>query len=213
MYADSIKKDKAHITKFENKIIIDENNTNLRTQNNSIDVAKYLSLKQVNINHTNFRFKSTKSTKSTTISKNIEEEVEFEETFNNNRNYWIYILTICIVFVNLLKIFSLIFVAIIMFAIEEKDQQQLISDQMIMDQFSNVFFKVEESFVDEDSADTFDLVNDSLFIPDATFKKWISTFETMYNLINPILASFQSNFMKNIFIRHLAGLIFGFTKF
>jgi len=100
-----------------------------------------------------------------------------------------------------------------MFAIEEKDQQQLISDQMIMDQFSNVFFKVEESFVDEDSADTFDLVNDSLFIPDATFKKWISTFETMYNLINPILASFQSNFMKNIFIRHLAGLIFGFTKF
>ena len=80
---------------------------------------------------------------------------------------------------NLLKIFSLIFVAIIMFAIEEKDQQQLISDQMIVDQFSTVFFKVEESFVDEDSADTFDLVNESLFIPEATFKQWISTAETM----------------------------------
>jgi len=79
----------------------------------------------------------------------------------------------------MLKIFSLIFVAIIMFAIEEKDQQQLISDQMIMDQFSTVFFKVEESFVDEDSADTFELVNSSLFIPDATFKKWIYSFETM----------------------------------
>jgi len=81
--------------------------------------------------------------------------------------------------VNLLKIFSLIFVAIIMFAIEEKDQQQLISDQMIVDQFSTVFFKVEESFVDEDSADTFALVNESLFIPEATFKQWISTAEMM----------------------------------
>jgi len=81
--------------------------------------------------------------------------------------------------VNLLKICSLIFVAIIMFAIEEKDQQQLISDQMIVDQFSTVFFKVEESFVDEDSADTFALVNESLFIPEATFKQWISTAEMM----------------------------------
>jgi len=81
--------------------------------------------------------------------------------------------------VNLLKICSLIFVAIIMFAIEEKDQQQLISDQMIVDQFSTVFFKVEESFVDEDSADTFALVNESLFIPESTFKQWISTAEMM----------------------------------
>eukprot|EP00341_Mesodinium_pulex_P000001 CAMPEP_0116943922 /NCGR_PEP_ID=MMETSP0467-20121206/35481_1 /TAXON_ID=283647 /ORGANISM="Mesodinium pulex, Strain SPMC105" /LENGTH=78 /DNA_ID=CAMNT_0004627207 /DNA_START=1583 /DNA_END=1819 /DNA_ORIENTATION=- len=76
-----------------------------------------------------------------------------------------------------MKIFSLIFVAIIMFAIEEKDQQQLISDQMIVDQFATVFFKIEDSFVDEDSQDTFNLVNESLFIPDAQFKQWIYTIE------------------------------------
>lgn len=118
-----------------------------------------------------------------------------------------------IVIVNLFKISSLIFVAIIMFAIEEKDQQQLISDQMIVDQFSTVFFKVEESFLDEDSMDTFQLLNDSLFIPELQFKKWIETYEVGYDLINPVLASFQSNFMKNIFIRHMAGFIFGVTRF
>jgi len=53
--------------------------------------------------------------------------------------------------INLFKLFSLMSVAIVMFAIEEKDQQQLISDQMIVDQFATVFYNIEESMVDEDS--------------------------------------------------------------
>jgi len=115
--------------------------------------------------------------------------------------------------VNILKMFSLIFIAVIMFAIEEKDQQQLISDQMIVDQFTQVFFKIEDSLVDEESMETFRIVQDSLFYPEAQFKAKVQTIDNIYETVNPILSSLQSNFIKNIFIRHLAGLIFGITRF
>jgi len=55
-------------------------------------------------------------------------------------------------------------------------------------------------------------VQESLYIPDVQFKNWIYTIENIYDLIAPVLASLQSNFIKNIFIRHLAGLIFGITR-
>jgi len=66
-----------------------------------------------------------------------------------------------------------------MFAIEEKDQQQIISDQMIVDQFTQIFFKVEDSLIDEDSRSTFNIVNQSIFYPEAIFKDKIASIENV----------------------------------
>jgi len=79
--------------------------------------------------------------------------------------------------VNMIKLMSMVFIAIMMFAIEEKDQQQLISDQMIVDQFTQVFYKIEDSVIDEDSLMTFRVVQDSIFYPEPVFKKKISSVE------------------------------------
>jgi len=100
-----------------------------------------------------------------------------------------------------------------MFAIEENDQKQLISASMIVDQFIQIFFNIEASFIDEDSKMTFNIVNLSLTIPEHIFKQKISSVENVYNLINPVFSSMQSNFIKNILIRHLAGFIFAITRF
>lgn len=117
------------------------------------------------------------------------------------------------ILINLFKLLSLIFISILMFAIEEKDQQQLISDQMIVDQFIQVFYKIEDSIVDEDSNETFTILQQGLFYPQEVFKNKIAWIENIYETINPLLSSLQSNFIKNIFIRHLAGFIFGTTRF
>jgi len=48
---------------------------------------------------------------------------------------------------------------------------------MIVDQFTQVFYKIEDSVIDEDSLMTFRVVQDSIFYPEPVFKKKISSVE------------------------------------
>lgn len=81
---------------------------------------------------------------------------------NNDRNYTLKILTSIIFFVNIYKLLSLMFIALIMIAIYEQDQDELISKQMVIDEFVQTFYKIEEGINDGDTTDTFNVVVDCL---------------------------------------------------